>query len=185
MDTELQAALRARGAVFFSAFGAVWLLAWAGFAHHVPAAALIVPAAAALLWIAVRRSRGAQEAVAAHEKSPERRRGRRVFMWTNIAQWLAIFVGVNVLNNTGHGAWALPLIVAIVGLHMFPLAWIYRNRPHVVTGATLVLLAVVCPQLAADGPGDAVMALWTGLTLWLSAAWALRPRRLQPVALGA
>ena len=182
MTTELHTVLRARGAVFFSLFGAVWLLAWAWFTHRLPAVAAIVPAAAVLLWIAVRRGRshGGSEALAAYEKTPARRRGKRVFMWTNIAQWLGVFLGVNVLNNTGHGEWALALIVAIVGLHMFPLAWAFGNRAHYVTGAALLLLAVACPLSAAGGPGDAVIALWTGLTLWLSAARALRPRHRQP-----
>lgn len=176
MNSELAAVLRARGALFFSAFGALWLLAWACFSHHLPLAALIVPAALGLIFTSVRRTRGQRDVLAAYEKTPEYARGRRVFHWTNAAQWLGIAVGINVLNNTGLGAWGVPLIVMIVGLHMFPLAWAFNHRPHAVTGAALVLLAAVCPFVAPDGPADTVICAGAGLILWSSAAWALRPR---------
>lgn len=180
MNSELAAALRARGAFFFSAFGAVWLLAWACFSHRLPLAALIVPAALGLIVACVRRMRGQRDALAAYEKTPQYARARRVFRWTNAAQWIGVAVGINVLNNTGLGAWGVPLIVTIVGLHMFPLAWAFHHRPHVVTGAALVLLAAVGPFVAAGGPADTVICAGAGLILWTSAAWALRPRA--PVA---
>ena len=180
MNSELAAALRARGAFFFSAFGAAWLLAWACFSHRLTLAALIVPAALGLIVACVRRMRGQRDALAAYEKTPQYARARRVFRWTNAAQWIGMAVGINVLNNTGLGAWDLPLIVTIVGLHMFPLAWAFDHRPHVVTGAALVLLAAVSPFVAAGGPADTVICAGAGLILWLSAAWALRPRA--PVA---
>lgn len=185
MNTDLQAALRARGAVFFSGFGALWLLAWAYFGGHPAVAALIVPVAAVLLWTGVRRARVAPEVMAAFKTTPPHRRGQRVFLWTNIGQWLGVFIGVNVLNNTGLGTWAMPLVVMIVGLHMFPLAWAFHNRPHLVTGTALVLLAITGPFIAAGGPADTVISAWTGLILWLSAAWALRPHHAQPLVLRA
>lgn len=66
------------------------------------------------------------------------------------------------------------MIIAVLGLHFIPLAWLFANWPHYVTGAALLVLAVVYPQAASLGPLDPVGFFGTGAILWASAAWATR-----------
>jgi len=79
-----------------------------------------------------------------------------------------------VLANIGQGAWVVPMAIAVIGLHFVPLAYVFRNPPHYVTAAALVLFALAYPQVAAGGPADPVGFLGIGLILWASAMWALR-----------
>jgi len=175
METSAALAGRSIGAGFFTTFGALWLLNWAVPVHGArsPAVALIVVAALILLTMCVRMYRRHRAALAVVDQTPQRRRTRRVFHIVNALQWVALLVIVNVLANIGMARWVVPAAVLIVGLHMFPLAAVFHYRPHHVTGAALVLLALAYPLLSPDGPGGLSCCLYAGLILWLSAAWAL------------
>lgn len=179
METSANLSARAIGAGFFTVFGAAWLMSWAlpsfGPARGAasPAVATIALAAVGLMALCVRQYRAHQGELAALADTPHRRRARRVFHIVNALQWIAIMVVVNVLNNVGLASWSVPAVVLIVGLHMFPLAAVFRYKPHHVTGAALVLLALAYPLLSADGPGGLSCRLDAGLILWLSAAWTL------------
>jgi hypothetical protein len=168
---------RGTGALFFSVFGAVWLCAWARSSGAGAAAFVAIAVLGALLfgfaWQCYRRD---APLAAQFKDTPERRRIGRVFNIVNSAQWTLIVGLAFVLGNTGHGAWIIPMAIGIVGLHFFPLAVVFRNRAHWVTGAAMLALAVAYPLLA--GPTSPVGFLGAGLILWASAAWALRPRRL-------
>lgn len=169
---------RAIGAMFFFAFGGLWLTGWALNSHRgktwiVP----IIVAAAVLFGVARRRYQRHAPALALEKDSPERRRAGRIFNIVNSAQWIVI-VGLGlVLRNTGHGVWIIPMAIGIVGLHFFPLAAVFKNPPHYVTGAAMVALALLYPLLA--GPASPLGFLGAGIILWLSAAWALRPHSSQ------
>ena len=58
-------------------------------------------------------------------------------------------------------------------MHFLPLAGVFGYRPHYLTEAALLLLAVVYPLLAPGGPVSSVGPLGAGGVLWLNAAWAL------------
>jgi len=175
LRTEAQLAGRATGAMFFFVFGAVWLEGWATQAHEGAAAcAGIALVALALLAVAWRRYRRYAPALAHAQDTPERRRMKRVFNIVNAAQWTAIFVLAQVLVNLGKGAWIIPMAIAIIGLHFLPLAHVFKNPPHYVTGLTMVVFAALYPLLASGGPTAPVGFFGAGLILWLSAAWALR-----------
>jgi hypothetical protein len=103
-----------------------------------------------------------------------RARRSRNFHIVNAGHWLLILIVGNVLANLGYGDWVIPAAIFIVGLHFLPLARNFDNPPHHVTGAALMLLAVVYPLVAAGGPRNTIGCLGAGLVLWASAACALR-----------
>jgi hypothetical protein len=175
LRTEAQLAGRATGAMFFFVFGAVWLEGWATKAEAgVPVFVAIAALALALLAVAWRRYRRYAPALVHAQDTPERRRIKRVFNIVNAGQWIAIFVLAQVLINLGKGAWIIPMAIAIIGLHFLPLAHVFKNPPHYVTGLAMVAFAALYPLLASGGPTAPVGFLGAGLILWLSAAWALR-----------
>ncbi|HEU4843651.1 MAG TPA: hypothetical protein VFT05_05255 [Burkholderiaceae bacterium] len=177
-------AKRALGAMFFSGFGAAWLVLWSRRALHGqwwPIAAIVAAGLALCLgcWRIYRANRAALETEAG---TPAEKRRSRAFNVINIVQWVAILVGCNVLANIGLLAWTIPLAVCIVGLHFLPLARLFSYRPHYVTGLALVLLSVLVPVLA-GAPDTPVVCLGAGLVLWASALWAVSyGAARQPVA---
>jgi uncharacterized membrane protein YecN with MAPEG domain len=173
--TEAQLAGRATGAMFFFVFGAVWLEGWATTAEAgATAFAGIAVLALVLLAVAWRRYRRYAPALAQEQGTPERRRARRVFNIVNAGQWTAIFILALVLIHLGKGAWIIPMAIAVFGLLFLPLAHVFKNPPHYVTGLAMVAFAALYPLLASGGPTAPVGFLGAGLILWLSAAWALR-----------
>lgn len=112
--------------------------------------------------------------MASEADSPRQRRQARVFNLVNAAQWILIFVVANILTNTGHAAWIMPSVIFIIGLHFLPLAWLFANRAHYITGAVLTLFSALYPALAPGDPADPPGCPGAGLILWMSSAWALR-----------
>jgi len=177
--TDIQARLagRATGAMFFVVFGGVWLEVWVrrirgGIVPGV-AIALIAAGFLAAAWLRYRRY---APALARQQDTPERRRAKRVFHTLNAAQWTLILVLGNLLAHNGMGMWVVPMGITVIGLHFVPLALVFRNPPHYVTAAALVVFAIAYPLVARGGPADPVGFLGAGLILWLSALWALRAR---------
>lgn len=165
---------RAIGALFFAVFGTAWL-SWGDVilsgAHWT--IGLVIAAGLGLAISAVRQFAANRSALAASASSPQRRRIARIFHWVNGGQWLLIVVLANVLNSIGMGAWTVPMIIAVVGLHFLPLAAVMRYRPHYVSGLALLLLAAVFPFVANGGPESGTGPLGAGLILWGSAIFAL------------
>ena len=64
-------------------------------------------------------------------------------------------------------------ITAIVGLHMFPLARLFRYPLHNLTGGLLVAWAAVSVALVPVAEMQGTTALGTGMILWASAALTL------------
>ena len=168
---------RAFGAMMFALFGAAWLAGWCWFAQpeHPVLYVLVAAAAAAIFVRAWRTYRRHRVADAPTPAGPQERRADRAFMLINAAQWIAIVVGINVLNNTGLGHWDVPWAILVVGLHFVALVPVFHRRSHAATGAALIGLAVVYPLLAVGGPDNPIGLLGTGLILWASALWAIRP----------
>jgi hypothetical protein len=168
---------RGTGAMFFTIFGAVWLIAWASSVHAGAAwFAAIVVITALLFAAAWQRYRRDAPLAARFKDSPEQRRAKRNFNIVNAVQWTVISVLAQVLRHTGHGAWIIPMAIGIIGLHFFPLAALFRNPMHYLTGRAMVALAILYPLLA--GPASPIGFLGAGIVLWLSAAWSLNPGRM-------
>ncbi|WP_304360312.1 hypothetical protein [Collimonas fungivorans] len=172
---ESRYAGRAIGAMFFSFFGGAWLCLWIYLAFDGRPAflAMTVSATAVLAAFAYRRYRRYRLARAAEASSPSRRKAGRIFNIVNAAQWIAIFVVARLLMHFGLSSWFIPSVIFILGLHFLPLAHVFGWRPHYVTGAALMLVAVIYPLLAPAGPASPIGCLGTGLILWSSALWAL------------
>ena len=178
--------------MFFAVFGTAWLC-WGDVILRGAGdwtLGVVVAAGLGLAIAAVRQFVANRSALAESDSSPQRRRAARIFHWVNGGQWVLIAVLANVLNGTGLGAWVVPMIIAVVGLHFLPLAAVMRYRPHYVSGLALLLLAVVFPFIANGGPRSGVGPLGASLILWGSAIFALtvgsakedRDRRFAPDA---
>jgi hypothetical protein len=178
MSTGAMGATRARratGAMFFAVFGGVWLEGWAiGSARPLALDVVIGLLALMLTWAAYATYRRHAAELAALPATPERKRIVPMFNFINFGQWIVIAILAALLNGNGLGNWVFPMAIFVVGLHFIPLARLFSNPPHYVTGAAMMALAAIYPFVAAGGPGDAVGLLGTGLILWASAGWAIR-----------
>ncbi len=171
---------RALGAMSFFVFGGVWLLFGLREVATAPVAAfaiIIATLTLALVLLAFLVYRANVPALREAADLPSARRRRRLFHWINAGQWLLIVAGGNLFVFLDLSRWIVPSIIGIVGLHLLPLASVLRYRPHYLTGAALLLLAVSYPLLASGGPVSSVGPLGAGAVLWLSAAWALASSR--------
>lgn len=166
---------RSIGAMFFIVFGTAWLC-WGDMLLHGSSnwtLCLVLAAGFGLGVAALRQFAANRIALSESARSPQARRVARIFHWVNGGQWVLIIVLANVLNNIGLGAWLVPMIIAVVGLHFLPLAAVMHYRPHYVSGAAMLLLALVFPFVAGGGPRSGVGPLGAGLILWASAIFAL------------
>jgi hypothetical protein len=166
---------RAIGAMFFSAFGGFWFGIWAyaEYGTSVPILLGVLIVTLALLVSAYRVYKRNAVAMRALEETPEGKRTSRHFNVINAAQWISIFLVVFILPRVGLPNLVLPGIILVVGLHFLPLAWIFSYRPHYMTGAALVLLAVLYPMASEHGGTSTRGPLGAGLLLWASALWAI------------
>lgn len=162
---------RAVGAMFFTGFGALWLLlalyARQQFdAASIAAVALIAIAlAAAALYLRTQARRFPQ--------MPEDPAVGRVFGRVNAVQWIAIAVVAFAFPKLHWDAYLMSAITLIVGVHLFPLARLFHYPLHYVTGGVLVAWAALSAAIAPAGALQSTTALGTGTVLWLSAAATL------------
>ena len=167
-------ASRAIGAMFYGTFGGAWVgyWAWNSFAAREIAVGLVAAVTLGLLAMVYRRYNEHKLALEREPRTAEKERRDRWFHIINGGQWVVILVVMNVLRNVGMAEWVIPSAMFVIGLHFIPLARLFSNPAHYVTGGALMAVAAGYPFLA--GPASAVGALLAGLVLWGSAAWAIR-----------
>ena len=89
----------------------------------------------------------------------------------------AIFVAVIVLGRSDHAEWIPATICLVVGLHLIPLARLFRVPLYYATAAALCLLAATTMVLGAAGAPEALWQLLPGfgvaLVLWATGAMLL------------
>jgi len=165
--TANQLSGRAIGSIFFAVFGALWIvlalyakqrlnlatLAWAASDFTV----LMVMA----LWL-VRQARR-------FPRVPDDPAQTKAFNRINAVQWVAVCVTAIAFARLHLDAYVMCAITAIVGLHMFPLARLFRYPLHYVTGSALAGWAAVSASLVPADQLQGTCALGTGILLWLSA----------------
>ena len=98
---------------------------------------------------------------------------RRAFGWINAIQWAAVFVAAFTLGKLHLDAYETSAITAIIGLHLFPLARLFRYALHYATGLVLLGWAVASAVFVPVEKMQGTAALGTGVILWLSAAATL------------
>jgi len=166
---------RITGSMFFSAFGALWLIAARWLSHQLSAPILIGAAlATAALWlIAARMHRQLPKVEKDAEMLAREQRMSKIFGRVNAAQWIAIALTVIACNILQQPMRIAPCVAVIVGLHFFPLAKLFDNRLHYATGAALTLWPIACvlSQPATQAATNAAQG--AGVILWASAAAAL------------
>ncbi len=174
MDATL--ARRSIGAMFFAAFGGAWIAFWAyrAFGQNLLAVGLAVLGTAVLFLLCYRRYRGHRGVLQSLQDRAGQKRVQRRFYLVNAVQWVALMLVANVLVANGLERWVIPAIIGIIGLHFVPLARLFANPYHYLTGAALILVAGAYPFLAREGPDSPIGCLGAGLILWASAIWALR-----------
>ncbi len=158
--------MRSNGAIIMCLFAALWgvmALKPSGQALWVQLIPFAVSFALILMALASRRS----------EVSPtpeERRRINRTVMIWSAVEGVAIFLGVNVLVNTGHGEFTMALIAVLVGAHFFPLAMGLRAPLYWATGLCLIGVAAISVYLVPFGTAqNTLIGLGCATVLWASA----------------
>lgn len=162
---------RAVGILFFTGFGAVWFL----LGLYVKERLTALPVCLMLSGIAVlgvgaiflmRRAK-------ALPRVPEDPAVSHAFKWINIIQWIAVAAVAFAFARLGIDAYVVSAITAIVGLHMFPLARLFRYPLHYGTGAALVAWAVASVLLFNKDEMQGSTAFGTGTILWTAALLTL------------
>jgi hypothetical protein len=162
---------RAIGSMILAGFGGVWLglsfyakeMLNAATAFYLAAGVLVLLAGSAkLMRIANRYPRSQRKPV-----------DSRAFGWINALQWIVIFIVVQILTRLHLDAFTVSAVAGIVGLHFFPLARLFNNRMHYLTGGAMVAWAAATAVFAPleQMQGDAAMG--AGVILWASAAITL------------
>jgi hypothetical protein len=162
---------RAIGSMFFAGFGTGWLFMalaakqWIGFAT-VSGVMLGMSILFLTAFYLLRQSRR-------WPRVPDDPGRGRAFGWINAIQWTAVFIVAFSFAKLHIDAYVISAITAIIGLHMFPLARLFRYPLHYATGAVLVAWAAASAILAPVEQMQGTAALGTGIILWLSAAVTL------------
>jgi hypothetical protein len=183
--TANQLSGRATGSLFFTGFGMLWLtlglylrqIVNAGFLTGISVGLAVLLFAVFWLFRQARR----------YPKMPEDAARNRAFRRINAIQWAAVILVSFTFARLHIDAYVLSAITAIVGIHLFPLAKLFRYPMHYITGATLVAWASASVLLVPAEHLQGATALGTGILLWLSAAAtlalaALAIRRSAPAA---
>lgn len=167
---------RCTGALFFAFFGGAWcaLGAYALGRLDLLAALLIAAAIAGFVTAAVRLQRRGRAVAKNAYPAAERQLNDRRFGIVNAVTWLLVAALFEVMPLLGYQQLLFPAIVIVVGLHFFPMPPLYRHRANRVTGACMVIWAILCPLLFHGDTMIGYLALGAGLMLWAGSAWALK-----------
>jgi len=162
---------RAIGSIFFACFGVGWLFLALTAKQQISPSTV----SAAMLGLVVLLL-GAFTLIRAASRYPRAPRDAamwRAFVWINAIQWTAIAVVAFSFARLHIDAFVICAITAIIGLHMFPLARLFRYPVHNITGTALVLWAAGSALYLPTAQMQGTTALGTGCILWLSAAATL------------
>jgi hypothetical protein len=186
MSTSSKLASAAIGGMFFTAFGTLWLTL--GVLQSSWSKLLLLPTiifiGGLLFTFSLRQFQTHKAAYRNEANTPERRRISRIFNIVNTVQWCLAGLLAFMFSNFGYDRWIVPMIIFIVGAHFLPLAKVFENRRHYLTGLGLMIVALVYPWILSEGPINPFGPCVAGLILWLSAASTLLfPMPGQPLTL--
>lgn len=171
-DREFAGVFRPRSAIVSAIFGAIWLLAW--WHQACPASLLVlfvIIVATTLVMVAalvqLRRFRRMELAV----PSAYRASRLRLYGIVNALYWPIVAFAVLALGSSGHARWINPVIILLIGLHLFPLGRIFRDWLLHLTGLLLVALAIFYPAVV--GPTSPIGLFGAGTILLATGAAAV------------
>jgi hypothetical protein len=157
--------------MFFACFGTGWIFLALAAKQRINAAtasgtvigmAILLLTAAYLMRLAKRWPRVPDDPA----------RGRS-FMWINAIQWTAIAIVAFSFAKFHIDAYTTSAITAIAGMHLFPLARLFRYPMHYLTGGLLVAWAAASAALLPVAEMQGTTSLGAGVILWASAAATL------------
>ncbi|WP_199118928.1 hypothetical protein [Pedobacter sp. ASV28] len=64
------------------------------------------------------------------------------YMWLCIGEGLGIFIGINIVINLGYPDLVIPVIALVVGLHFFPLGWLFKRKQDYYIGTWSTIIAI-------------------------------------------
>jgi hypothetical protein len=165
---------RATGVLVVSIFGALWFLLGLAASERlsaVTAASLAIGLGALVAGALALRHRAASLPSMADPE--ERRRIGRTFGRVNALQWAAIVVIAVVLGRLHLDAYTPAAVTVVVGLHFFPLARLFHQPQHWLTGAVLVAWGLACLVFVPREVLQSTTAFGTGAILWAAAVVTL------------
>lgn len=163
---------RAIGSLFFTGFGALWLvIALYALERLSVIAGVFLALVIALLLLNASRLFGEARR---WPRVPDDPAMGRAFGRINAIQWIAVFVVAFTFAKLHLDAYIMSAITLIVGLHMFPLARLFHYSMHNKTGAVLVAWSVLSTFIVPKDHLQGIAALGTGMILWIAAAITLR-----------
>ena len=167
---------RCYGALFFTFFGAAWLVLAAYAFGHLDKLAVVAIAVGLILLVssAVRLLGRGKDAGQNAFPEEEQKRNDRIFGIVNAVTWVSVFLVFQIFPRVGLGELIFPAVVLIVGIHFFPMPPLFRHRANLVTGAVMVVWAILCPLMFHGDRMIGFVAAGAGVALWVSAVWALR-----------
>lgn len=177
---------RAYGVMFFAGFGSLWMLIGLAAMHLLNWAtgALVVAVLLALVLPAMCLERRAQAGRPAVREDAEHRRVQRTFHRINGAQYVAIPLVIAGMNLLHRPEWIAPGIAIVVGLHLLPLARLFRNPANSVTGAALIAYGLFSMAVLPRAEAPSLGALGAAAILLGSATYTLLASRATLAARG-
>jgi uncharacterized membrane protein YccF (DUF307 family) len=162
--------------LFFTFFGGAWVVLAAYVFGRISTLGVIVIAAPTTLFVnsAMRLLRRGKDAAKNAFPEEVQKRNDRIFGIVNAVTWVLVFLVFQILPRLGLGELIFPAVVLIVGLHFFAMPPLFRHRGNLVTGAVMVVWAIVCPLMFHGDRMIGFVAAGAGVVLWVSAVWALR-----------
>jgi hypothetical protein len=167
---------RCYGALFFTFFGAAWLVLAAYAFGTLNGLDTIAIAGAMTLLVngAVRLLRRGKDAAKNAFPEAEQRRNDRIFGIVNAVTWVSVILVFQILPRLGLGKLIFPAVVLLVGLHFFLMPRLYRHGANLVTGAAMAVWAILCALVFHGDRMIGFVAAGAGVALWVSAVWALK-----------
>ncbi len=170
---------RAYGVMFFAGFGSLWMLLGLAAMHRLNwltgtlilavLLTLVLPALCLRRQANARRGAGS----ATEDDVARERRVRRAFNRINAAQYVAIPFVILCMNLLRRPEWIAPGIAVVVGLHLLPLAQLFRTRANYITGAALIAYAVFTMAALPRAAVPSLAQLGTAAILLVSVACSL------------
>ncbi len=157
---------RATGAIFFAAFGTLWI-ALALYARESLRPASLAWLAMILIVLLV-MARWVYRQAGRFPTLPGNPAQTRTFNRVNLIQWIAVALTAFTFSRLHIDAYVLSAITAIVGVHLFPLARLFRYRPHYFTGGLLCAWALVSALAFPLDRMQGLTAIGTGILLLAS-----------------